>query len=98
LAGDRHEALPPMLRVVLALSIITWMLGGLGAWWFATGALSPRRRVRTGLGIASIAAVSAVVTDPVLLLTLIALILVGYAATVTAQIRKAAAAPSSADS
>ena len=78
-----------MLRLVLALSIITWILGGIGAWWFAIGALSPRRLVSSGFFIASVAIIAAFVTDPVLELTLIALTLIGYAAVISTKIQRA---------
>jgi hypothetical protein len=47
--------------------------------------------VRAVVGAVSIAAVTAFVTGPLLLPVLVAFVLVGYAATVTAQIRRVAA-------
>jgi hypothetical protein len=82
-----------MLRLVLALSVITWMLGGLTANWFARGLLSRHRLVQTAIGIALVAT-AALAKDPNRLLVLLALILVGYAAVVTTSIRRAAARPS----
>jgi low temperature requirement protein LtrA len=90
LTGDRHEETPLVLRSILALSIITWMLGGLAANRFALGLLSRRRLVQTAVGIAAVAA-AGLAKDPNRLLVLLALILVGYAAAVTTTIRKSAA-------
>jgi low temperature requirement protein LtrA len=89
LTNDRDQGLPAMLRLVLALSIITWMVGMLGVWWFAVG-VSPRRTVRTVVGVASVAAAAVLIRDPIVLSVLVALILAGYAAAVTAEIRRTA--------
>lgn len=90
LTSEHRQELPATLRLVLALAIVTWMLGGLATAWFAVGVPSPLRFVETGVGVAAISAV-ALIADPSLLLVLVAVILVGYAAAVAATIRKAAA-------
>ncbi len=84
-AGDGHR-LPTTLRLVLAASLVTWMLGGLGLQWFSRGALSRRRLIRTATGVVPIAAVGLLVTDPILLLALTATIIAGYAFLITREI------------
>jgi low temperature requirement protein LtrA len=82
----RSMPLPLTARLVLGGSIVAWMLVGLGLYRFAIGRLS-RQRVLLGLcGIIATIVVTLVVTNPGLLLGLTAVMLVGYAATVSLQI------------
>jgi low temperature requirement protein LtrA len=78
--------LPLTTRLVLGGSIVTWMVVGIGLQRFALGRL-PRQRALLGLcGTIPIIVVTPVVTNPGLLLGLLAAILVGYAVTVSPQI------------
>jgi low temperature requirement protein LtrA len=88
--GDQ-QAVPPTLRLVLAASIVTWILGTLGMQWFSRGALSRRKLVSAALGIVPIAAVAAFVSDPILLLSLTTAIMVCYAFMISRHIRRARA-------
>jgi hypothetical protein len=68
LTGLGHPEVPARLRLVLALSLVTWMVGGLCAWWFAVGALSSRRLTRAAVVVALITVVAAFVLHPMVLM------------------------------
>lgn len=86
-AEGQHEV-PPTLRVVYGGSLIVWMLVGTGLHWFAVGHLETRRRLISAGGLAAMAAVTATVSGPELLLGLTAAVLVGYATMVSPQITR----------
>jgi low temperature requirement protein LtrA len=87
-----HESLPPALRLVLAASLATWILGTLGMQWFSRGALSRRKMASAAFGIVPIAATAAFVGDPIVLLSLTSAVMTGYATTTTVHIGRARAA------
>jgi low temperature requirement protein LtrA len=84
--ADEGHLVPGTVRVVLAGSLITWVLGGLGLQWFSVGSLSRRRLLRTALGVAPIALIGAFVAGPILLLALTAATIAGYAVTITTEL------------
>lgn len=86
--SGEEQPVPPTLRLVLAVSIATWILGWLGMQWFSRGALAPRRLASAALGIVPIAVVAAVVTDPILLLALTAAFMTAYAVVATTHIAR----------
>ncbi|MCW3817645.1 low temperature requirement protein A [Micromonospora sp. DR5-3] len=69
----------PMVRLILAASLVTWMLCGLGLNWLSVERPGVRRLAITGYGIASVAVISAVVARPLPLLVLLAAAVAGYA-------------------
>jgi hypothetical protein len=88
LAAVGAGQVPASLRHVLAASLVAYMLGGLGLQWFALGWLPLRRIALSAGGILPIAAAGAFVSNPILLLGLIAAIIVNYAVMITAEIRR----------
>ncbi len=72
-------ALPGPLRLLLAGSIITWMLCGLGLSWISLRSFTVARLAIAVLGTGPVAAIGATVTDPVATLVLLAVTLIGYA-------------------
>jgi low temperature requirement protein LtrA len=90
-AATDAARLPTIVRLVLAGSIVAWILGSLGLQWFSRGELSLGKVVMAALGIAPTVVVGAFVNDPVLLPALIASIVVVYAVMVTTQIARSRA-------
>jgi low temperature requirement protein LtrA len=88
--GDQRPV-PPTLRLIVAASIASWMLGTLGMQWFSRGALTRRKVMTAVLGIGSTAAVAAFVGNPILLLSLTGAVVILYAAMITAYIGHARA-------
>ncbi|SCL38427.1 Low temperature requirement protein LtrA [Micromonospora rhizosphaerae] len=74
---------PTALRAVLAATLLTWMLCGLGLSWLAVQRPGVRRLAITGYGIASVTAIAVAVARPLPLLVLLAIALVGYAVLLT---------------
>lgn len=74
--------LPAMLRLLLAMSLGSWMAGGLALQRIALAKIPLPRMVLAPVGIALIAAV-AVIPDALLVLPLLAVILIGYAVLVS---------------
>ncbi|MGI5214899.1 low temperature requirement protein A [Plantactinospora sp. CA-290183] len=87
------ERLPGVLRLVLGVSIGVWMLTGLALHRLSLGAVARIRLVLAFLGVAAAGLVMAVVTRPLLALTLTAAVLVGYAIVVSREIVRVGPAP-----
>ena len=74
--------LPGMLRLLLAVSLAGWMVGGLALQRIALGTVPPLRVLIATVGIVLVAAV-AVVPPPTVMMPLLAVLLTGYAAVVS---------------
>lgn len=74
--------LPDMLRLLLAVSLAGWMVGGLALQRIALGTVPPLRVLIATVGIVLVAAV-AVVPPPTVMMPLLAVLLTGYAAVVS---------------
>ncbi|WP_329103176.1 low temperature requirement protein A [Micromonospora sp. NBC_01699] len=80
------HALPHRLRWLLALGLVTWMLCGLCLQWVSLGYI-PRSRAIIGVcGVAPVGLIAFLVSDPMTLLTLLALLMIGYAIAVSRHI------------
>ncbi|OKI65044.1 hypothetical protein A6A27_24850 [Micromonospora sp. CB01531] len=75
--------IPPALRLILAGSLVGWMLCGLGLHWLSLRRLGARRLALTGGGIGSVTAIAAAVASPLPMLLLVAATLGGYAVLLT---------------
>ncbi|GIG93394.1 low temperature requirement protein A [Plantactinospora endophytica] len=80
--GAGHEDLPHMLRLLLAVSLASWMVGGLALQRIALGTIPP---VRVAIAVVSIGLVGTVslVPPPIALMPLIALVMIAYAVVVS---------------
>jgi low temperature requirement protein LtrA len=81
--AEGSPALPSALRLLLAASVTTWMLCGLGLHQLSVGNTSARRIGLTALGIGTVASVAATIDHPDAFLVLVAATLAGYAVLVT---------------
>ncbi|MEO3815473.1 low temperature requirement protein A [Plantactinospora sp. B24E8] len=80
-AADSPE-LPGILRLLVAVSLGTWILCGLALQRISLGRLPRQRVILAALAVALIVAVSVVGVEPMALLPPLALVLVGYAVVV----------------
>ncbi|MEO3931132.1 low temperature requirement protein A [Micromonosporaceae bacterium B7E4] len=80
--GAGREDLPQMLRLLLAVSLASWMLGGLALQRIALGTIPP---LRLGIGAVAVGLVgaAALVPPPLALIPLLALLMICYAVVVS---------------
>ncbi|GAB3965447.1 low temperature requirement protein A [Plantactinospora veratri] len=80
--GTGRDHLPEMLRLLMAVSLASWMLGGLALQRIALGTVPP---LRIGIAAVAITLVGAValVPSPLALMPLLALLMIGYAVVVS---------------
>ncbi|MDG4790635.1 low temperature requirement protein A [Micromonospora sp. WMMD1102] len=77
--GAGREDLPRMLRLMLAVSLASWMIGGLALQRIALGAIPPLRIAVTTVTVGLLGAVT-LVPPPIVLMPLLAVLTIGYAA------------------
>lgn len=77
------ETVPQPLRMMLAASIVIWLLGGLGLNALALGRPDARRLAISGYGVGSIILIALAASRPLPLLALISVAMALYAALVT---------------
>ncbi|MEU5914170.1 low temperature requirement protein A [Micromonospora sp. NPDC047527] len=88
LVDDDAGRVPPELRLLMAGSVVVWMLCGLALYWL----WSPPNALRlaiTGYGVASVSLIAVTVREPRLLLFLLAAAIVGYAVLLTRRLNRA---------
>lgn len=78
-AGVDAPTVPPGLRLLLAASLVTWLLCGLGLNWLSVERPGLRRLAITGYGIGVVSGICAGVSRPFPLLVLVAAGLASYA-------------------
>ncbi|MEV7326612.1 low temperature requirement protein A [Micromonospora sp. NPDC093244] len=88
LVDDDATRLPLELRLVLAASVLVWMLCGLVLYWLWSRPTAGRLAI-TGYGIVAASLVAATVGEPRLLLFLLALVIVVYAVLLTRRLTAA---------
>jgi low temperature requirement protein LtrA len=80
--------LPHTVRVLLGVSISTWMLSGLAIQLVSVGFLSRRRIGIAVAGVTPVAVIAATVSDPLLTLPLLAVTMIGYAIATSRHIQR----------
>ncbi|MEN3616062.1 low temperature requirement protein A [Plantactinospora sp. ZYX-F-223] len=80
--GAGREDLPQMLRLLLAVSLASWMVGGLALQRIALGTVPPLRLGIAAVAIGLVGAV-ALVPPPLALMPLLAVLMIVYAAVVS---------------
>ncbi|SBT49421.1 Low temperature requirement protein LtrA [Micromonospora narathiwatensis] len=73
------RTIPLALRLILAASLVAWMLCGLGLNWLSARSPGTRRIALTGGGIGAVTAIAVAVPHPFPMLLLVAATLGGYA-------------------
>jgi low temperature requirement protein LtrA len=74
-----REAVPPALRLMLAASIVIWMLGGFSLYVLAVGRPDVRRLAISGYGVAAISLIALAADRPLPLLVLVSIAMGLYA-------------------
>jgi low temperature requirement protein LtrA len=83
LLAQHEETLPRALRLMIAGSMVAWMLAGFSLNWLAMRRPDARRIAIAGYGVASVAAITAFAIRPLALLVLLSAAMVLYAVLVT---------------